>query len=45
MSAGPSCGMPLGPNDGTFCGRARDVGHTCFLNSAQKHIKITLTGY
>ena len=22
-----------------------DVGHTCFLNSTNKHIKLTLTGY
>ena len=26
-------------------GRFGDVGHTCFLNSTQKHIKLTLTGY
>ena len=33
------------PNDGTLWGRPRDVGHICFLNSTQKHIKLTLTGY
>ena len=27
-----------GPDDGTFWGRPWDVGHTCFLNSTQKHI-------
>ena len=37
--------MSPGPNDGTFWGRPRDVGHICFLNSTQKHIKLTLTGY
>ena len=26
-------------------GHPRDVGHICFLNSTQKHIKLTLTGY
>ena len=44
-SMGPSCGTSRGPNDGTFWGRPRDVGHTCFLNSAHKHFKLTLTGY
>ena len=39
-----SCGTSLGANDGTFWGRPQDVGHTCFLNSTQKHIKLTLTG-
>ena len=34
-----------GPNDGTFQGLPCDVGHICFLNSTQKHIKLTLTGY
>ena len=34
-----------GPNDGTFLGRPRDVGHTCFLNSNHKHINLTLAGY
>ena len=33
------------PNDRTIWGRPPDVGHTCFLNSTQKHIKLTLTGY
>ena len=23
----------------------RDVGHTCFLNSSQKNIRLTLAGY
>ena len=45
MSTGPSCGRFRGPNDVTFWERLRDVGHTCFLNSTQKHIKLTLTGY
>ena len=31
-------GTSTGPDDGTFWGRPRDVGHTCFLNSTQKHI-------
>ena len=31
-SAGHSCVMSLGQNDGTFWGRPRDVGHGCFLN-------------
>ena len=44
-STGTSCGTSRGPNDGTFWGRPRDVGHICFLNSTQKHIKLTLTGY
>ena len=44
-STGPSCGTSRGPDDGTFWGRPRDVGHTCFLNSTQKHISLTLTGY
>ena len=44
-STGPSCGTSRGPNDGTFWGRPRDVGHICFLNSTQKHIKLTLTSY
>ena len=26
-------------------GRCKDVGHSCFLNSTHKHIKLTLTGY
>ena len=29
-------------NDGTLWGRPWNVGHTCFLNSTQKHIKLTL---
>ena len=37
MSKGHSCGMSRGSDDGTFWGHARDVGHTCFLNSTQKH--------
>ena len=37
-STGPSRGTPRGPNDGMFSGSPRDVGHTCFLNSTQKHI-------
>ena len=44
-STGPSCGTSRGPNDGTFWGHPREVGHTCFLNPTQKHIKLTLTGY
>ena len=44
-SSGPSCRTSRGPNDGTFWGRPRDVGHKCFLNSTEKHIKLTLTGY
>ena len=44
-SAGPSCQTSWGPNDGTFSGRLRDVGHTCFLTSTKKHTKLTLTGY
>ena len=24
---------------------SRDVSHTCFLNSTQKHSKLALTGY
>ena len=40
----PSCGTSQGPNDGTFRGPPRDVGHGCFLNSTPKHIKFTLTG-
>ena len=44
-STGLSCGTSQGPNDGTFWGRLRGVGHTCFLNSTHKHIKFTLTGY
>ena len=44
-STGPSCGTSWEPNDGTFWGRPRDVGHTGFLNLTHKHIKLTLTGY
>ena len=44
-STGPSCGTTRVPDDGTFWGRPRDVGLICFLNSTQKHIKLTLTGY
>ena len=42
---GTSCEMSWRSNDGTFWGRPRGVGHTCFLNSTQKDIKLTLTGY
>ena len=44
-STRPSCGTFRGPNNGTFLGRPRDVGQTCFLDSIHKHIKLTLTGY
>ena len=44
-SMGPSCWTFWGPSDGTFWGRPQDIGHTCFLNPTQKHIKLTLTGY
>ena len=44
-STGPSCGTSRGPNDGMFWGRLQDFGHICILNSTQKHIKFTLTGY
>ena len=44
-STGPSCRTSWGPDDGTFWGRPQDVGHTCFLNSTQKHISRTLKGY
>ena len=44
-STGPECGTSRGPNDGTFWGRPQDFSHTCFLNSTQKHIKLTLTSY
>ena len=43
--AGPRCETSWGPNNGTFWGRPRDVGHTCFLNSAQKHTELTLIGH
>ena len=33
------------PNGATFWGCPRDVSHACFLNSGQKHFKLTLTGY
>ena len=36
MSTGSSYWTSQGPNDGTFWGRLRDVGHTCFLNPTQK---------
>ena len=45
MSTLPSCGTSQGPNDGTFWGHPRDVGHICFLNSTEKDVKLTLTGY
>ena len=38
----PSCWTSRGPYVGTFWGRSREVGHTCFLNSTHKHIKLTL---
>ena len=44
-STGPSSGTFWETNNGTFWGRPRDVGHICFLNSTQKHIKLTLAGY
>ena len=44
-STGPSCGTSRGPNNGTFWGRPRDIRHICFLNSTQKHIKLTFIGY
>ena len=44
-STGPSCGKSRAQNDETFWGPPRDVGHICFLNSTQKHIKSTLTSY
>ena len=44
-STGTSCRTSREPNDGTFQGRPRDVGQTCFLSSTHKHIKLTLTGY
>ena len=34
-----------GPNDGRFWGRLQDVAHICFLNSTQKDLRLTLTGY
>ena len=37
-STGPSWRTSRGPNEGTFWGCPWDVGHTCFLNSTQKHI-------
>ena len=45
MSMEPNCGTSRGPNDRTFWERPQEVGHTCFLNSTNKHIKLTLTGY
>ena len=44
MSTGPSYWKSPGPSDGTFLERSPDVGDTCFLNSTQKHIKLTSTG-
>ena len=44
-STGPSCGTSWRQNDGTFLWRPWDGGHTCFLNSTHKHIKLTSTGY
>ena len=40
-----SWGTFWGLNDRTFSGRPWDIGHAYFLNSTQKHIKLTLTGY
>ena len=42
---GTSHGTSSEPNDGTYWGRARNVGYTYFLNLTQKHIKLALTGY
>ena len=36
----PRYGTSRRPNDGPW-----DVGYICFLNSTQKYIKLTLTGY
>ena len=44
-SIGPSCGTSQWPNDGTFLGRSWEVGHICFLDSTQRHTKLTLTSY
>ena len=44
-STGTSGGTSQGPIDGTFWGHPRDIGHTCLLNSNQKHILLALTGY
>ena len=35
----------VGRSRDKMMGRSRDVGHTCFLSSTHKHIKLTLTGY
>ena len=37
-STRPSRGTSRGPDDGTFWGSPRDVGHICLLSSTQKHI-------
>ena len=44
-STGPSYETPWVPNDGTLQGRQQDVGQTYFLDSTNKHIKLTLSGY
>ena len=41
----PAARLPRKKMMGTLWGRLRDVGHTCFLNSTHKHIKLTLKGY
>ena len=42
-------GTSTGHPGDQMMGRSGDVrgdfGHTCFLNSTRKHIKLTLTGY
>ena len=38
----PVTGRPGDQMMGRSWGRPRDVGHICFLNSTQKHIKGTL---
>ena len=46
---GTSTGLLRAPVAGRprdqMMGRSGDVGHICFLNSVQKYIKLTLTGY
>ena len=44
-STGSSSEISREPNNGIFKGRPRDVGQNVFLNSTQKLIKLTLTGY
>ena len=38
----PVTGRPGDQMIGRSWGRPRDVGHICFLNSTQKHVKLTL---